>query len=166
MNTKRKYPLFIIDTSRSHGRGSETDYISCTSNELPFVAAVTLHEEKEYYELYNPSDITVIWSEERNGIRIRIKVVGGLPDIYDKPVLAALLRRAMKEVLIRRTTQSVNLDNVTNENVIAWCNAFLQQVTENLRNTPEDKMQKMHKSILNKILEDYGAKKIYAYTKQ
>ena len=62
MSNKRKYPLFIIDSSRSHGRGAETDYISCTSNELPFVAAVTLHEKKEYAELYTPNDATTIWS--------------------------------------------------------------------------------------------------------
>ena len=152
---KRKYPLFIIDTSRSHGRGAETDYISCTSNELPFVAAVTLHEKKEYAELYNPSDITAIWSDERNSIRVRIKVTSELPANYDKTVLMSLLRRAMKEVLMRKATQTVNIDSVTNENVIAWCNAFLQQITENLRNTPEDKMQKMHQSILNKIIKDY-----------
>lgn len=155
MNTKRKYPLFIIDTSRSHGRGSETDYISCTSNELPFVAAVTLHGRKEYAELYTPADATAIWSDERNGIRIRIKISSELPANYDKAALMSLLRRALKEVLIRKTTQTVNIDNVTNENVIAWCNAFRQQITENLRNTSEDKMQKMHLSVLNKIIKDY-----------
>lgn len=155
MNTKRKYPLFIIDTSRSHGRGSETDYISCTSNGLPFVAAVTLHERNEYAELHNSADATVVWSDERNGIRIRIKVASDLPADYDKAVLMSLLRRALKEVLIRKTTQTVNIDNVTNENVIAWCNAFHQQIVENLRNTPEDKMQKMHLSVLTKIINDY-----------
>lgn len=157
---KRKYPLFIIDTSRSHGRGSETDYISCTSNELPFVAAVTLHKREEYAELYNPADATAIWSDERNGIRIRIKVTSELPVNYDKTALTSLLRRAMKEVLVRKTTQTVKLDNVTNENVIAWCNAFLQQITENLRKTPEDKMLKMHQSVLNKIINDYEEKQI------
>ncbi len=155
MNTKRKYPLFIIDTSRSHGRGSETDYISCTSNELPFVAAVTMHERKEYAELYAPADSTAIWSDERNGIRIRIKVSSELPADYDKAALMSLLRRALKEVLVRKTTQTVNINNVTNENVIAWCNAFHKQITEDLRKDPSNKMQKMHLSILNKIINDY-----------
>lgn len=152
---KRKYPLFIIDTSRSHGRGSETDYISCTSNELPFVAAVTLHEKKEYAELYNTADITVIWSEERNGIRMRIKVVSELSAGYDKSLLSGLLRRALKEMLIRRGTQYADIDNITDDNVIKWCTSLRQQVTENLRECPTDAQQRLNLAILTKMLEDY-----------
>lgn len=155
MSVKRKYPLFIIDTSRSHGRGSETDYISCTSNELPFVAAVTLHDQKEYAELYNPSDVTAIWSEPHGDIRMRIKVVSELPASYSTSTLASLLRRALKEMLIRRNTQYVDIDNITDKDVIAWCTALRQQATENLRVCPDDKMQKMGLAILTKILEDY-----------
>lgn len=155
MNTKRKYPLFIIDTSRSHGRGAETDYISCTSNELPFVAAVTLHEEKEYIELYNPADVTAIWSEPHGDIRMRIKVVSDLPAGYSASTLSSLLRRALKEMLIRRNTQYVDIDNITDRDVIAFCSALRQQATENLRICPEDKIQKMGLAILTKILDDY-----------
>lgn len=157
MNNKRRYPLFIIDSSRSHGRGSETDYISCTSNELTFVAAVTLHKEKEYAELYIPDDVATMWSEERNGIRMRIKVVSELPDGYDKGTLCGLLRRALKEMLIRRGTQYVNIDNITDDNVIKWCTVLRQQVTENLRECPDDRQQKMNLAILTKILRDYMA---------
>lgn len=152
---KRKYPLFIIDTSRSHGRGAETDYISCTSNELPFVAAVTLHEKKEYAELYNPADVTAVWSDERNGIRVRIKVTSELPANYDKTVLMSLLRRAMKEMLTRRNTQYADIDNITDDNVIQWCTILRQQVTENLRKSPTDAQQRMNLAILTKILYDY-----------
>ncbi len=152
---KRKYPLFIIDTSRSHGRGVETDYISCTSNELPFVAAVTLHEEKEYYELYNPADVTAIWSEERNGIRMRIKVSSELPAGYPASTLASLLRRALKEMLTRRQTQYADVDNITDENVIKWCSSLRQQVTEHLRECPTDAQQRLNLAILTRILEDY-----------
>lgn len=155
MSNKRKYPLFIIDTSRSHGRGSETDYISCTSNELPFVAAVTLHEEKEYAELYAPTDTTAIWSEPHGDIRMRIKVISELPSGYDKSVLSGLLRRALKEMLIRRGTQYADIDNITDDNVVKWCTVLRQQVTENLRECPEDKQQIMNLAILTKILEDY-----------
>lgn len=158
MNNKRRYPLFIIDSSRSHGRGSETDYISCTSNELPFVAAVTLHKEAEYTELYNPSDTTAVWSENRNGIRMRIKVVSDLPDNYDKSTLVSLLRRVLKEMLIRRETQYVGIDNITDDNVIKWCTVLRQQVTEHLRGNPEDNQQKMNLAILTKILKDYMSK--------
>lgn len=155
MSAKRKYPLFIIDTSRSHGRGSETDYISCTSNELPFVAAVTLHNHKEYAELYNPTDTAAIWSEERNGIRMRIKVVSDLLAGYSSPTLASLLRRALKEMLIRRQTQYADVDNITDDNVIKWCSSLRQQVTENLRECPTDAQQRMNLAILTKMLEDY-----------
>ncbi len=155
MNAKRKYPLFIIDTSRSHGRGSETDYISCTSNELPFVATVTLHNHNEYIELCNPADMTAIWSEPHGNIRMRIKVVSGLPASYSASTLASLLRRALKEMLIRRSTQHADVGNITDENVIKWCTVLRQQVTENLRECPTDKQQAMNLSILTKILNDY-----------
>lgn len=155
MSTKRKYPLFVIDTSRSHGRGSETDYISCTSNELPFVAAVTLHNQKEYAELYSPADVTAIWSEPHGNIRMRIKVVSELPAGYSASTLASLLRRALKEMLIRRSTQYIEIDNITNENIIAWCTVLRQQATENLRACLTDKQQLMGLAILTKILDDY-----------
>ncbi len=54
MNTKRKYPLFVIDTSRTHGRGRETDYISCTSTELPFVASVNYPRKQGICRLLQP----------------------------------------------------------------------------------------------------------------
>lgn len=158
MNVKRKYPLFIIDTSRSHGRGSETDYISCTSNDLPFVAAVTLHEEKEYAELYDATDVTAIWSEERRGIRMRIKVVSEMPAGYSASMLSNLLRRAMKEMLIRKKTQYADISNITDDNVIKWCTVLRQQVTEHLRECPTDAQQRMNLAILTKMLEDYYAK--------
>lgn len=155
MNSKRKYPLFIIDSSRSHGRGSETDYISCTSGELPFVAAVTLHKEKEYTELYNPNDVTAIWSKPHGEIRMRIKVISELPVNYDKSTLCGLLRRALKEMLIRRQTQYADIENITDDNVIKWCTVLRQQVTENLRERPDDAQQRINLAILTKILQDY-----------
>lgn len=158
MNTKRKYPLFVIDTSRSHGRGRETDYISCTSNELPFVASVTLHERKEYVDLYNPEDVTTAWSDERNGLRMRVKVVSALPEDYDKSNLTGLLRRALKEMLIRRRSQVADISNITDDNVIKWCTVLRSQVSENIREDPDDKQQKMNLAILTKILNDYHNK--------
>lgn len=97
---------------QNHGRSYEVDYISCTSNELPFVAAVTLHELNEYKELYAPSDGTCTWSEERKGIRMRIKVITELPSGYSVTILQSLLRQALKEMLIRRNTSYVDVDNV------------------------------------------------------
>ena len=153
MNQKRKYPLFVIDSSREHGRGSNVDYISCTSNELPFVASVTLHERNEYSEIYNADDVTTVWSDERNGIRLRVKVISDLPAGYKKSDLISLLRRALKEIQIRHRLHHVDVDDITNDDVVKWCNLFLQQVMEELRNNPDDKIQKMNNAILNKILE-------------
>lgn len=155
MNKVRKYPLFIIDSSRSHGRGSETDYISCTSNELPFVAAVTLHKREEYTELYDGADVTAVWSEPHGDIRMRIKVVSTLPADYDKTTLSALLRRALKEMLIRRNTQYADIDNITDSNVIQFCTVLRQHVVECLRDNPADGQHKMSLAIITKILKDY-----------
>ena len=159
MNTKRTYPLFVIDSNRTHGRGQETDYISCTSNELPFVASVTLHERKEYIELYNPQDCTTVWSDERNGIRMRVKVVSSLPHDCDKSILVSLLRRALKEMQLRQKSQVADISNITDENVIQWCVVLRSQVSENLRKCPDDKIQKMNLAILSKIVDDYEKRK-------
>jgi len=155
MNNKRKYPLFVIDTSRNHGRGQETDYISCTSNELPFIAAATLHNPKEYAELYNPEDHTAVWSKPHGDIRMRVKVVSGLPAGYSASTLANLLRRALKEMAIRRSTQYVDVDNVTDEDVIRWATIIRQQVVGQLRETPEDSQQVCNLAILTRILNAF-----------
>lgn len=151
MSSKRNYPLFVIDNSRTHGRGVETDYISCTSNELPFVAAVTMHWVKEYNELYAPNDATAVWGDERNGIRLRIKVVSDLPVNYDKSTLRALLRRALKEVLIRKSTHTIDIDNVKNGDVVKWCDTYKLMLHEDLRSNPDDKSLIMMLGIMNKI---------------
>jgi len=128
MRNKRKYPLFVIGTSRNHGRGKEIDYISCASNELPFIAAVSLHKTKEYAGLYNPEDHTAVWSRPHGDIRMRIKVVSELPAGYSAAALTNLLRRALKEMAIRRSTQYVDINNVTDEDVIRWATIIRQQV--------------------------------------
>lgn len=155
MNEKRKYPLFVIDYSRSHGRGGETDYICCTGKEMPFVASATLHQDKEYAELYDPNEITEVWSEPRQGIRMRIKVISELPNEYKDSDLTSLLRRALKEVMKRYEIHRVNLENVTDKDVVEWCEVLIKQVYENLRENPFDKIQKMNKEILTKIINDY-----------
>lgn len=155
MNTKRNYPLFIIDSSRSHGRGSETDYISCTSNECPFVGKITLHEDNEYRELYNPDDYRTIWSDPQHGIRLRIQVVSQLPHGTEPSLVRSLLRRALKEVLLRHHSKTINLQDVTDEDIVAWADTFLLQVKENLREDPNEKYQKMHYAVLTAIKERF-----------
>lgn len=155
MNNKRNYPLFIIDSSREHGRGKESDYISCTSNELPFVAAVTLHNRNDYAELYDKNDAMAVWSEEHNGIRMRVKVISVLPNGYDKFTLSNLLRRALKEMLIRRSTREAYINNISDADVIKWATVIRQQVTEELRGHPNDNQQRMNLAILTKILQKF-----------
>ena len=156
MKAKRNYPLFVIDSSRSHGRGTETDYISCTGHECPFVAKVTLHEENEYRELYEPNDYRTIWADPQNGIRMRIQIVSELQPGADPSLVRSLLRRAQKEMLIRHHPQSINLQDVKETDVVAWADAFLLQVAENLREEPSDSIQKMHYAILQKIKEKFN----------
>ena len=155
MNTKRTYPLFIIDSSRSHGRGSETDYISCTSNECPFVGKITLHEDNEYREIYNLDDYRTIWSNPQHGIRLRIQVVSKLPQGTEPSLVRSLLRRALKEVLLRHHSKTINLQDVTDEDIVAWADTFLLQVNENLREDPNEKYQKMHYAVLSAIKERF-----------
>lgn len=158
MNTKRNYPLFIIDDSRSHGRGTETDYISCTSKELPFVAQVTLHDASGYAELYSAEDYRTLWSDPRHGIRMRIQIISQLPSSADTSQVRSLLRRAMKEMQLRRQTQTVDVNDIKDVDVYRWASLFSDQVSEYLRKDPDDKQQKMNKAILNAIMQRFNDK--------
>ncbi len=51
-----------------------------------------------------------------------------------------------------------DISNITDDNVIKWCTVLRSQVSENLREDPDDKQQKMNLAILTKILNDYHNK--------
>ncbi len=150
----RKYPLYIIDTDRSHGRSVETDYLSCTSKELPFVAEVKVITEAEYKEEYNPDNDLAAYSDSRHGLRMRVKVVDIDKD-YDRRQLKALLKRALKEVLLRKQAVSVNVQDVSDEAVVKTMEILLGQVYENLRENPEDTQQKILKGVFNKVIDRF-----------
>lgn len=152
---KKRFPLFIIDTSRAHGRERETDYIACTSSSLPFVAEATVIKETQYADEYNPDNYLVIYSEPRNNLRMRIRIVS-IAEKHDKAEIRSLLRRAMKEMLTRRQTKAVDVENVSDDAVIDIINILLGQVYENLRENPNDGQQKVVKGVFEKIIERFN----------
>ena len=87
-------------------------------------------------------------------IRAKIRVVD-----YDQSRCAgihSLLRRAMKEYLVRMGTVSVDPSDIKSEDVVWFCDKLLQQTYENLRENPSDKQAMTVQKILAKIREDYG----------
>lgn len=163
MDKKRNIPLFVIDSSRSHGRARETDFVVCTSRELPWYGEITLLNEQEL-------EIDQDWAQknplcaytERNeaGIRAKLKVVsapGGLYlDKVNRQELQSLMRRCLKEWRIRRGTVAVDLENISNEAVVKFANTLLEQTRENLRENPRDAQAYMVGCILTKIVKDYS----------
>lgn len=152
----RTYPLFIIDTDRSHGRGRETDFLCCTSASCPFIAEVTIITDAEYREYYNPSDYKVIYSDNVRGLRKRIKIIDLRAEHTEKEV-KNLLARAMKEVLKRSAAVAVDTANVSDEAVKATIEVLNSQVTENLRENPSDTQQKMLRAVFAKILSVFNS---------
>ena len=153
---KRKYPLFIIDSSRSHGRNRETDYISCTSAECPFIAEATLLNPQELEidaDWLTRNDLAVFSDPRGMGIRAKIRVVDYDPSRSSG--IHSLLKRAMKEYLVRMDTVSVDPSDIKSEDVVWFCNTLLQQTYENLREDPSDKQAMTVQKILEKIREDY-----------
>lgn len=152
----RSFPLFIIDTSRSHGRGREIDFISCTSREIPFVAEVTLMDAAALAidQDWSQKNPLCLYSDERHGIRAKLKVVD-CPKDAKQGDLRQLMKRAMKEWLLRRQTVSVDLSDVSTEAILKFCDLLLQQTAENLRENPNDTQAKTVKAILTKIKNDY-----------
>ena len=151
---KRKYPLFVIDNSRAHGRGKECDFICCTDSYCPFTASVELLQGEDYKRLYDKNDYCAIWSDPHNGIRIYIHIVSDIP--VDKERTKSLLRRALKEMMIRRPPVTVNINDVSNEAVENFADVLIQQKCEQIRKYGENSTDKAVMAILKKIKEDYG----------
>ena len=78
MNQKRDIPLFIIDSSRSHGRGHEKDFVACTSRELPWVGEITILNERELeidQDWQKRNTLCAYTDPNEAGIRAKLKVV-------------------------------------------------------------------------------------------
>lgn len=149
--------MFIIDSSRSHGRCRETDYISCTSAECPFIAEATLLNPQELEidaDWLTKNEFAVFSDPRGQNIRAKIRVVDYDPS--RSVGIHSLLKRAMKEYLVRMETVSVDPSDIKEEDVVWFCDTLLQQTYENLREDPSDKQAMTVQKILAKIREDYG----------
>lgn len=151
---KREYPLFVIDTSRAHGRGKEVDYICCTDAECGFTASVELFYEDEYKKMYDREDYSSLWSDIHNGVRTRVKIISRVPDNTDRT--KSLLRKAMKELNIRKSLIKINNEEVTDENIVEFAEIFIKQIMENVRTKGLNYSDAAAISILNKIKDDYS----------
>ena len=157
----RDYPLFIIDTSRTHGRGREKDFVACTSRELPFVGEVTLLNEPELEidQDWANKPANVLFSDDNGaGIRAKLKVLS-TPSVIDKSNtgdLRSLMRRCLKEWSIRRGTTTVDTENVSNEAVVKFAETLLEQTRENLREDPDDSQAYMVGCILERIRRQFS----------
>ena len=158
---QREYPLFIIDNSRSHGRGREKDFVACTSKELPWVGEITIltEQELEIDQDWQQKPFNVAFTDDNGaGMRGKLKVLS-TPVVIDnsnRGDLQALMRRCLKEWRIRRGTVPVDMDNISNETVVKFANVLLEQTRENLRENPKDKQAYMVGCILTKIKNDYS----------
>lgn len=147
------FPLFIIDSSRQHGRGEECDYLYCTAHDCEFIAKVELIEEKEFKLTYNKNDKKTIYSDVRNELRIRIQVI----QIYeaDEARLQTLLKKALKEVLERRQSNVIG-DKITDSDVVLLISTIIEQLKEQIAlhpNSPANYILQLR--IFSKILQDY-----------
>ena len=163
MNQKRDIPLFIIDSSRSHGRGREKDFVPCTSRELPWYGEITILNERELEidQDWQTKNWWCIYTDDNGaGLRGKLKVVS-TPVVIDngnRGDLQALMRRCLKEWRIRRGTVAVDLDDISNEAVVKFAETLLEQTRENLRENPKDSQAYMVGCILTKIKKDYSNK--------
>ncbi len=147
----RNYPLFIIDTSRCHGRGREVDYIACTSAQLPWVGEVTYlsPEELAIDQDWSSKNPMCLYSEPNtNGIRIKLKAID-IPSNCKMAELKQLLRRAMKEWITRLDIVTFKAaDEPGNEAVAKFCDVLLGQNATMLRDNPDGPQARMVRSIL------------------
>ena len=154
---KRKYPLFVIDTARTHGRELETDYISCTSKELPFVAEATYITDAQYQKEYDRDNNLVIYGIVRNGFRLRLEVVD-VAENYDMAQLRSLLTRAVKEFVKRKQLSEVPVADDTQANKLIFINEMIKQGLQQKRREPGNEVVDQSLAILYSIKEDYERK--------
>ena len=150
---RRDYPLFVVDTSRAHGRGREIDYVCCTDTECGFTASVEMLKEEDYTRLYDKNDYTSVWSDPHNGVRMYVSILSETPKDIGRT--RSLLKRALKELLIRRKPVEINLEDVSNEAVVNFADVLMKQTEEHIRIDGEDKTDKIVMAVLNKIKKDY-----------
>ena len=156
MKTPNK-PLFIIDTEQTHGRGSETQWVSCTSNSCPFVANVVVINQEEYARHYDPKDERTVYSDERNGMRLMVHVTN-INEDYNNSELRTLLRKLMKELMLRRRIVEYPADEPTPEAILKFIEVLQGQNRENLRTEPTNNIHRIVYGLLKKMHEDYEQK--------
>ena len=161
MNHKRDIPLFIIDSSRSHGRGREKDFVACTSRECPWYGEITILNERELEidQDWQTKPYNVMFTDDNGaGLRGKLKMVS-TPVVIDngsRGDLQSLMRRFLKEWRIRRGTVAVDLEDIGNEAIVKFADTLLEQTRENLRENPKDHQAYMVGCILTKIKKDYS----------
>ena len=155
MKQKRNIPLFVIDNSRAHGRGEETDFIACTSRECPMTISVTYHTESERQNDRDKENPLAFWEPNANQQYWRKYLPVQLPENADKSQVKSLLKRAAKEFAKRNPTSKVDILNITRENVLWWLDVLEKQAVEGLRNNPNDLAINTSYQIIKKIKNDY-----------
>jgi hypothetical protein len=154
MKTPNK-PLFIIDESQLHGRGTETKWVSCTSGSCPFIAIVTVIDSSEYIRHYNPDDVLTAYSHERGGIRLMAHVTN-IQEGYDAATLRTLLRKLMKELEKRHAVVEMDVEEPSDEAALKFIEVLQGQNYENLREEPENPIHRQVFALLRKIKKDYS----------
>ena len=154
---KRRYPLFIIDTSRAHGRELETDYLSCTSLDLPFVAEVTYINEAQFEREYDKTNVLIKYGLSHNGFRIRIEVVQIRPN-YDATALRMLLQRALKEVEQHRSATRTAGVSITHADKISFVEELIRQGHQQHRMHPDNSVICQSLAILESLKDDLREK--------
>ena len=150
---RRRFPLFIVDASRAHGR-PDTDYIYCTSAELPFIVEVTYISETQYQREYDRDNDKIIYSKLSGTSRARLEVVE-ICQGYDKTQLRGLLNRALKELELRRVMVAFENGEPTSQAVVAFADELIKQGMEQARKEPGNRIIQNSLAILNKIRKDY-----------
>mgnify|MGYP003571326959 CR=1 FL=1 len=153
MKTPNK-PLFIIDTSQTHGRGEETQWVSCTSGSCPFVASVVVIDEQEFARHYDPQDVLTAYSDASNGMRLMAHVTNIAPD-YNPAQARTLLRKLIKELMTRRRIVEYDPEDPSDEAVLKFIEVLQGQNRENLRTDPTNPTHRMVFSLLRKLHRDY-----------
>jgi hypothetical protein len=153
---KRNYPLFIIDTSRQHGRGVECDYISCTDSTCPFVAMLEILKEQDFLRTYDSDKWYEAWSDRVNNFRMKLSIISELPEDHDRA--KNLLKRGLKEIMIRRKARDVDFSNINDDDVIQFVKTLQEQCYEAIRENDRPDVHRISLAMLTKIRNDYENK--------
>lgn len=140
---KENYPLLIIDSSRKHLRGVETDYLVCTSSVSGFIAHTELYNKSEFvkiFELLKNNRLCAFVQPNANGVGMVLRIDKLFNEKISDGDLRRIKARAIKEY-IARTQREIDYTEPTDEQILNYLETMVKTGEDYLLNPSKTEVE-------------------------